>query len=300
MMGDGACCHYCNSYECICLQLEHGRVVKPHGYTSALWESMSDEARQAALIVDENWVVKFRDMRGVAALRTKERDAALAALAEARAEVERLRTELTETSNHLESHIICWDAAMDEIKGMTVGDIDMSGNVVVDIIRTLRSDLDAARADAAAMREALASAADLAWDIETRQCKLDSTIVFGLGYDFYGLESCREEIHTSAGSSMVWPEGLGEKRKWSAYCEYAGAMWFSKFASKQEAKNTVIDHLATVIPDHPACIARKLLLADSPGAALLERHREQVAGLEARIAKLAEQNQKINSVLRRL
>lgn len=103
---------------------------------------------------------------------------------------------------------------------------------------------------------ALVAAADMAW-VETRDVKFDHTIMFGHGgIDFDALDCCRQEIHSRAGSFMVWPSQIGGNAKWSVYGGPHGIMWFERFTTEAEAKDCAVKELATICPDHPAVIAR--------------------------------------------
>lgn len=127
----------------------------------------------------------------------------------------------------------------------------------------MRTTLEAALKVSAAqqMLEALQACADLAW-VETREVEFDSTIMFGHGsVDFDALDSCRQEIHSNAGSFMVWPSQIGGRAKWSAYGGPDGSMWFEKFDTVEQAKDCVVRELQTICPEHPAAIARAVIAA---------------------------------------
>ena len=73
------------------------------------------------------------------------------------------------------------------------------------------------------------------WEHDDR-VRFDDTVIFGLGYDFEGLEHLRQELHTPHGSYVVWPNQLGGKKKWSAYGGNDGALMMEKFATIDDAK----------------------------------------------------------------
>lgn len=100
--------------------------------------------------------------------------------------------------------------------------------------------------------EALIQAADYMWE-DTREVKLDGTMIFGTGYDLGGWEDFREEIHTQKGGFAIWPTGW--RKTWYAYGGKDGTYWNNGFETKQEARNAVIKHLTNLVPNHPAVLA---------------------------------------------
>ena len=77
----------------------------------------------------------------------------------------------------------------------------------------------------------------LEWE-DTRDVEFDSTMAFGPGYDFGGLEMFREEANTSTGRFMVWPAQTGPCKDW---CYYGGEMgWYEQgFKTAEDAKAEV-------------------------------------------------------------
>lgn len=113
---------------------------------------------------------------------------------------------------------------------------------------------DTLHAENERLREALTEAIDLAWIPDSRQVGFDHTVIFGLGYDFDGLDGAGRSEFLGEYECIVWPG-----RKWSAYCTYEGSMWFEKFDTEAEAKEACMKLLDAVIPDHPAMKVRAAL-----------------------------------------
>lgn len=119
----------------------------------------------------------------------------------------------------------------------------------------LDKESECARAAVANLIEATRAAIDLAWIPDSRTVEFDESVRFGANYDFEGLDesSLREEFHGQY-ECIVWPG-----RKWSAYCTYEGTMWFEKFETSEEAKETCMRLLDKALPKHPAMKARAAL-----------------------------------------
>ena len=100
--------------------------------------------------------------------------------------------------------------------------------------------------------EAMIQAADYMWE-DTRDVNFDGTMAFGIGYDWDGWDSLREETHTQKGSFAIWPSGLD--RAWYAYGGNDGTYWSVGFKTKQEARSAVIKHLINLVPNHPPILA---------------------------------------------
>lgn len=81
------------------------------------------------------------------------------------------------------------------------------------------------------------------WRQGTHKVILDQSVIFGKGYDFFGLESLRQELHTDHGSWLIWPND----GKWSSYGDRDGGLMFEKFASEQAAKEWVLSDFAAAL-----------------------------------------------------
>lgn len=71
----------------------------------------------------------------------------------------------------------------------------------------------------------------LDWDYGD-DVRLDETIVFGLGYDFFGLESLRREAKGPNGNYLMWPNS----GKWSLYRDTDGMLAFEKYDSREQCE----------------------------------------------------------------
>ena len=108
-------------------------------------------------------------------------------------------------------------------------------------------DYDALQSLNAELLEALESCLDALWE-DTREVKLDDTMMFGLGYDWDGWELYRWELHTRQGSFAIWPA----HGTYSAYGGLDGSYWNQCFANAAEAKAEIVKYVAQIDPDHPA------------------------------------------------
>ncbi len=72
----------------------------------------------------------------------------------------------------------------------------------------------------------------LEWDY-TNTVQLDDTIIFGKGYDFFGLENLRQEANGPNGNYLMWPNS----GKYSLYRDSDGAVSFECFSSEEECKD---------------------------------------------------------------
>lgn len=61
--------------------------------------------------------------------------------------------------------------------------------------------------------------------------QLDSSLMFGDGYDFFGLENLRREASGPNGNYLMWPAG----DKWSLYRDTDG-MFCSSYESREKAE----------------------------------------------------------------
>ena len=97
---------------------------------------------------------------------------------------------------------------------------------------------------------------DALWE-DSREVRMDDTMMFGHGYDWDGWESLRWELHTRAGSFAIWPA----HGTYSAYGGNEGSYWNQCFADAKEAKAAVVRHVARVDQEHPAAKAYTALEA---------------------------------------
>lgn len=152
-----------------------------------------------------------------------------------------------------------WDVVNDNLSYYATVPVHRGGYVVAMVVDGDGDDdlLDAnARLIAAApeLYEALKQTIALAWQ-DTREVKFDSTVLFGLGYDFDGWELFRSEIHTPAGSWAVW----SSNGKYSAYGGPDGGMWFEKFDTSEAAEEAVLREIDRLCPSFPTAVARAAL-----------------------------------------
>lgn len=84
----------------------------------------------------------------------------------------------------------------------------------------------------------------LDWD-STNDVRLDGSIVFGLGYDFFGLENLRLEARGPNGNYLMWPNG----GKWSLYRDTDGALAFERYGTVDECKAAAERWCADVTPN---------------------------------------------------
>lgn len=110
--------------------------------------------------------------------------------------------------------------------------------------------------DVSGLVKALEACLDALWE-DTREVKLDDTMMFGHGYDWDGWDSFRWELHTQKGSFAVWPA----HGTYSAYGGLDGSYWNQCFSSAQEAKDAIVRYVAKIDPDHPASKAYAALAA---------------------------------------
>jgi hypothetical protein len=82
----------------------------------------------------------------------------------------------------------------------------------------------------------------LEWDY-TDQIRLDHSMMFGVGYDFFGLESLRREAKGPNGNYLMWPNG----GKWSLYRDTDGALAFERYCSREECEQAAERWCADVL-----------------------------------------------------
>lgn len=108
-------------------------------------------------------------------------------------------------------------------------------------------DYDALQSLNAELLEALESCLDSLWE-DTREVRLDDTMMFGHGYDWDGWECYRWELHARQGSFAIWPA----HGTYSAYGGLDGSYWNQCFANSAEAKMAIVEYVSRIDPDHPA------------------------------------------------
>ena len=77
------------------------------------------------------------------------------------------------------------------------------------------------------------------WDQDARFIRLDETMMFSKGYDYDGLELCREEAHSVVGDYMIWPDSIASD-VFNLYCTKDGA--YFQDLSRDEAKAAATGH----------------------------------------------------------
>ncbi|MDG9939663.1 hypothetical protein N7670_09865 [Stenotrophomonas maltophilia] len=129
-------------------------------------------------------------------------------------------------------------------------------------VATMVMGVENARLIAAApeLLEALKQCIQLAWE-DSREISFDSTVQFGVGYDFDGVDKFRMEVHTPIGSWMVWPSGY----KYSVYRDN-GDMWFEQFDSRADAEELVLSCIDRLCPTFPTAVARAAIAKATGGA----------------------------------
>lgn len=70
---------------------------------------------------------------------------------------------------------------------------------------------------------------------DTHAVQLDWTVMFGVGYDFEGLDNHRLEARGLRGRYLIWPDRDHRGRRWSLYATEDGGLAFQAFDSKEEA-----------------------------------------------------------------
>lgn len=99
----------------------------------------------------------------------------------------------------------------------------------------------------AELLEALESCLDALWE-DSREVRMDDTMMMDHGYDWDGWESRRLELHTRQGSFAIWPA----HGTYSAYGGLDGSYWNQCFANAAEAKAAIVKYVARIDPEHPA------------------------------------------------
>jgi hypothetical protein len=82
----------------------------------------------------------------------------------------------------------------------------------------------------------------LEWDC-TDQVRLDHSIMFGVSYDFFVLESLRREAKGPNGNYLMWPND----GKWSLYRDTDGALAFEMYCSREECEQAAQRWCADVL-----------------------------------------------------
>lgn len=119
------------------------------------------------------------------------------------------------------------------------------------------------------LREALEACMDAMWE-DSREVRMDDTMMMGLGYDWDGWEDSRWELHTRQGSFAIWPA----HGTYSAYGGLHGSYWNQCFANAQDAKSAIVAHVAKIDPEHPVSLAHAALatLSASIGPEVKDGH----------------------------
>ena len=123
------------------------------------------------------------------------------------------------------------------------------------------------------MTSALESLFASAWMIGSCEVKFDSTVLFGKGYCFEGLENAREEFAGELGWAVVWPEDWPTKKRWRYYCQPDGVMNTVTY-SEQDAKWAAACHVspalrALLLPTDTG-FADSLVVSEEMGQVLIE------------------------------
>ena len=71
---------------------------------------------------------------------------------------------------------------------------------------------------------------------DTYKIQLDDSIVFGKGYDFFGLDYLRQEAVGPNGNYLIWPNKDFRSENWSLYRDSDGALAFEAFKSESDCK----------------------------------------------------------------
>lgn len=83
------------------------------------------------------------------------------------------------------------------------------------------------------------SGAQLVWK-DGKTLIFDTTVLFSKSYNFEGLELMAQETKTPIGRVVIWPDKLGQGKKWAFYFEYDG--WLKQdFDSEDAVKNAVAE-----------------------------------------------------------
>ncbi|MCW1937556.1 hypothetical protein OMD46_16660 [Pseudomonas sp. MDMC_285] len=108
-------------------------------------------------------------------------------------------------------------------------------------------DYDALQSLNTELLDALETCLDALWE-DSREVRMDDTMMMGLGYDWDGCEHYRWEMHTRKGSFAIWPA----HGTYSAYGGLDGSYWNQCFVNAAEAKAAIVKYVAQIDPDHPA------------------------------------------------
>lgn len=96
------------------------------------------------------------------------------------------------------------------------------------------------------------SISDLSHTVASRQLdwdygdtvRFDDTVVFGIGYDFFGLENLRFEAKGPNGNYLMWPNS----GRWSLYRDTDGAFAFESYSSRKECEQAAEDWCHELLP----------------------------------------------------
>lgn len=75
----------------------------------------------------------------------------------------------------------------------------------------------------------------LEWDCDYRP-QIDDTVMFGKGYDFFGLENLAQGAKGPNGNYLIWPNSYHDGDRWTLYRDSDGAIAFEAFLSEEECK----------------------------------------------------------------
>ena len=84
---------------------------------------------------------------------------------------------------------------------------------------------------------------------------LDDSIVFGHGYDFFGLECLRREATGPNGKYAMWPNN----GKWSLYRDSDGMFAFERYVSREECEQAAEQWCDDVVDAVRAVTAMRLM-----------------------------------------
>jgi len=66
--------------------------------------------------------------------------------------------------------------------------------------------------------------------------KLDDTLIFSKGYDYFGLENLSQGAIGINGNYLIWPNRNHKGENWTLYRDSDGAIAFEKFETEYECK----------------------------------------------------------------
>ena len=75
----------------------------------------------------------------------------------------------------------------------------------------------------------------LEWDDDFRP-RIDDTVMFGIGYDWFGFEYLSQGAKGPNGNYRIWPNPDNNKGNWSLYRTTDGALAFEAYDTQEECK----------------------------------------------------------------